>query len=141
MSLPRKTAASEYLRKEDICFSRTAVTREGSGATGASASHGENWCMGRHSCTGFFSHLLPLQGRRLPKDYPCSEQSRGQMCKSVINTLGTGRSCKSLCSLHMLMEEEGRWVRIWSCPVSCDPKRVARRRQGKERSICFPGRK
>jgi len=30
----------------------------------------------------------------------------------------------------MVMGQEGRWVRILSCPVSCDPERVARSRQG-----------
>ena len=33
----------------------------------------------------------------------------------------------------MVMGEEGRWVRIWSCPVSYDLERVAGRRQGNAR--------
>ena len=46
---PCQANCSKWIhRKENICFSRTTIPWEGSGATGASASHGEDWGRGRY---------------------------------------------------------------------------------------------
>lgn len=47
--------------------------------------------------------LTAIMKRGLPKDFPYLEWWQRQMCQSVMNTLGKGSCCKTLCSLLMVM--------------------------------------
>lgn len=81
----KKTAASGYLRKEDMCFSRTAITWEGSRAIGASSSHGENWGTGGYSCVGCFLTYCHCKVGDYPRIIPVQNSLEGR-CASLWST-------------------------------------------------------
>lgn len=65
----KQTVASEY-PKENICFSRTTIAWEGSGATDASAISGEDWGRGGYICVGCFPTYCHYKVGDYPRIFP-----------------------------------------------------------------------
>lgn len=76
--LAKQTAASGYPRKEKICFSRTTFAWEGSGATGASASHGKDWGGGGYICVGYFPTYYHYEVGDYPRVFPVLNGHEGR---------------------------------------------------------------
>lgn len=81
----KQTAASGYPRKENICFSRIAVAWEGSGATGGSASHGEDWGGCGYIYVGCFPTYCHYEAGDYPKIFPILNGHEGR-CESLWRT-------------------------------------------------------
>lgn len=78
----KQTAASGYPRKENICFSRITIAWESSGATGASASHSEDWGGGGDVCVGCFPTYCHYEVGDYPRIFPILNSHEGR-CASL----------------------------------------------------------